>query len=105
VLDKVTGRPLDPQHTLELLQRHSLPHVPMSLHPIRELSPVVAAIRADSTAEGAVLYINNARGEVIGLLKVKVRRVPLAPDGPRAPLAVCFSLHACAPSAQGRLRG
>lgn len=71
VLDKVTGRPLDPQHTLELLQRHSLPHVPMSLHPIRELSPVVAAVRADSTAEGAVLYINNVRGEVIGLLKVK----------------------------------
>ena len=75
VLDRATGRPLDPAHALAFFSRHGLRHVPMSLHRATELPAVVAAVRSDHTAEGAVLYLNNAAGDVIGLLKVKVRRV------------------------------
>ena len=73
VLDRAHGRPLDPAHALAFFERHALRHVPMSLHPVAELVEVVGAVRRDSTAEGAVLYLNNAAGHVIGLLKVKVR--------------------------------
>ena len=73
VLDAVTGWALQQSAVVDMFTRHRLPHVPMTFHPIGELSAAIEGVRKDATREGAVLYLQRADGHTVGLVKVKVR--------------------------------